>query len=83
MSGRMRSVPSASRRLPTVMLYLELLLCCSLSINLATAQVTVDHEGNLWLVDDMAHMITKTDKRGNRLMVLAPGGVVSRALRSC
>ncbi len=40
--------------------------------------IFVDHEDNLWLVDDLANLITKCDSSGNRLMVLAPEGRVLR-----
>lgn len=38
--------------------------------------VTIDHEDNVWLVDDLANTITKCDRFGRRLMVLLPGGRV-------
>jgi len=40
--------------------------------------VTIDHEDNIWLVDDMANVITKCDPEGNRLMMLCPEGKVLR-----
>eukprot|EP01051_Picozoa_sp_SAG22_P004615 SAG22_NODE_252_length_13679_cov_74.486524_1_plen_462_part_10 len=40
--------------------------------------IRIDHEDNLWLIDDMAHTITKTDRSGKRLLVLRPNGVVLR-----
>jgi DNA-binding beta-propeller fold protein YncE len=40
--------------------------------------IFVDHEDNLWLVDDLANLITKCDRSGNRLMILAPEGRVLR-----
>ena len=40
--------------------------------------IFVDHEDNLWLVDDLANLVTKCDRRGNRLMILAPEGRVLR-----
>ena len=40
--------------------------------------IFVDHEDNLWLVDDLANLITKCDRAGNRLMILAPEGRVLR-----
>lgn len=40
--------------------------------------IFVDHEDNLWLVDDLANLITKCDPSGNRLMILAPEGRVLR-----
>jgi hypothetical protein len=41
--------------------------------------IEVDHEDNLWLVDDLANMITKCDRVGNRLMIICPDGVVLRS----
>jgi hypothetical protein len=41
--------------------------------------IFVDHEDNLWLVDDLANLITKCDPSGNRLMILAPEGRVLRS----
>ena len=38
--------------------------------------ITIDHEDNLWLVDDDANMITKCDKDGNRIMMILPEGVI-------
>ena len=38
--------------------------------------ITIDHEDNLWLVDDDANVITKCDREGNRLMMILPEGVV-------
>ncbi|MFN8526516.1 MAG: peptidylglycine alpha-amidating monooxygenase [Chloroflexota bacterium] len=35
--------------------------------------IFVDHEDNLWLVDDAGNMITKTDKKGNVLMRIGNG----------
>jgi hypothetical protein len=35
--------------------------------------VTVDHEDNLWLVDDIGNTITKTDRAGNTLLTLGTG----------
>eukprot|EP00041_Stephanoeca_diplocostata_P014080 m.252916 g.252916 ORF g.252916 m.252916 type:complete len:187 (+) comp19571_c0_seq13:247-807(+) len=38
--------------------------------------ITIDHEDNIWLVDDIANVITKCDLKGNRKMMLGPRGVV-------
>lgn len=38
--------------------------------------ITVDHEDNLWLTDDVANTITKCDRAGRRLMMILSGGVV-------
>src|SRR5919202_1212915 len=35
--------------------------------------ITIDHEDNLWLVDDLGNTITKTDKKGNVLLTLGTG----------
>jgi len=35
--------------------------------------IIVDHEENLWLVDDVGNKITKTDKKGNTLLTLGTG----------
>jgi len=35
--------------------------------------VRVDHEDNLWLIDDRGHRIYKTDKKGNVLMTIGTG----------
>jgi DNA-binding beta-propeller fold protein YncE len=35
--------------------------------------VTVDHEDNLWLVDDVGNRITKADRKGNALHTLGTG----------
>ncbi len=35
--------------------------------------IFVDHEENLWLIDDVGNKITKTDKQGNELMVIGTG----------
>ena len=43
---------------------------------IAPHAITVDHEDNLWLVDDSAHCITKCDRHGNRLMMLLPEGAL-------
>jgi len=40
--------------------------------------ITIDHEDNVWLVDDLANAITKCDRNGNRILMLCPGGVVLR-----
>eukprot|EP01046_Picozoa_sp_COSAG06_P052739 COSAG06_NODE_8935_length_2028_cov_3.504925_3_plen_266_part_00 len=34
--------------------------------------ITIDHEDNLWLVDDDANIITKCDRDGNRVRACAP-----------
>lgn len=39
--------------------------------------ITIDHEDNVWLVDDMANAITKCTTTGERLMMLGPGGFVT------
>ena len=38
--------------------------------------ISIDHEDNLWLTDDLANVITKCDKFGNRLMMICPDGKV-------
>ena len=38
--------------------------------------VRVDPSDNVWLVDHLANTVTKCDRRGKRLMVLAPHGQV-------
>lgn len=43
---------------------------------IAPHAITIDHEDNLWLVDDSAHCITKCDRHGNRLMMLLPEGAL-------
>ena len=43
---------------------------------IAPHAITIDHEDNLWLVDDSAHTITKCDRHGNRLMMLLPEGAI-------
>ncbi|GHJ37953.1 peptidyl-alpha-hydroxyglycine alpha-amidating lyase family protein [Streptomyces sp. TS71-3] len=35
--------------------------------------VTVDHEDNLWLVDDIGNRVTKTDRKGRTLLTLGTG----------
>ena len=35
--------------------------------------IIVDHEENLWLVDDVGNLITKTDKKGNTLLTIGTG----------
>jgi DNA-binding beta-propeller fold protein YncE len=35
--------------------------------------ITVDHEDNLWLVDDVGNRVTKTDKQGNTLLTIGTG----------
>ncbi len=35
--------------------------------------ITVDHEDNLWLVDDVGNTITKTDRKGNTLLTIGTG----------
>jgi DNA-binding beta-propeller fold protein YncE len=39
--------------------------------------VTIDHEDNVWLVDDMANVISKCDGYGKTLMTITSKGVVS------
>jgi|TARA_B110000208_G_C11709941_1_gene408968 DNA-binding beta-propeller fold protein YncE len=41
--------------------------------------ITIDHEDNVWLVDDSAHAITKCDRFGKRLMMLIPPRLSSDA----
>lgn len=41
--------------------------------------ISVDHEDNLWLTDDVANTITKCDRGGRRLMMICSGGVVLTA----
>jgi hypothetical protein len=43
---------------------------------IAPHAITIDHEDNLWLVDDSAHCITKCDRHGKRLMMLLPEGAL-------
>jgi DNA-binding beta-propeller fold protein YncE len=43
---------------------------------IAPHAITIDHEDNLWLVDDSAHCITKCDRQGNRMMMLLPEGAM-------
>ena len=38
--------------------------------------IEIDHEDNVWLVDDLANIITKCDVFGNRTMMLCPEGKV-------
>jgi DNA-binding beta-propeller fold protein YncE len=38
--------------------------------------ITIDHEDNLWLTDDVANTITKCDRSGRRMMMICSGGVV-------
>ena len=38
--------------------------------------IEIDHEDNVWLVDDLANVITKCDTSGNRVMMLCPEGKV-------
>jgi DNA-binding beta-propeller fold protein YncE len=35
--------------------------------------ITIDHEDNLWLVDDVGNTITKTDKKGDTLLTIGTG----------
>lgn len=35
--------------------------------------ITIDHDDNLWLVDDVGNQITKTDQQGNTLLVIGTG----------
>jgi DNA-binding beta-propeller fold protein YncE len=35
--------------------------------------ITVDHEDNLWLVDDVGNRITKTDRQGHTLLTIGTG----------
>ncbi len=35
--------------------------------------ITVDHEDNLWLVDDVGNMVTKTDPKGRTLLTIGTG----------
>mmetsp|Transcript_34864 Transcript_34864/g.105084 ORF Transcript_34864/g.105084 Transcript_34864/m.105084 type:complete len:377 (-) Transcript_34864:77-1207(-) len=39
--------------------------------------ITIDHEDNVWLVDDMANTITKCTTNGDRRMMLGPAGFVT------
>ena len=41
--------------------------------------VTTTADGHLWLVDDDANCLTKTDLHGNRLMMILPEGQVLTA----
>jgi hypothetical protein len=41
--------------------------------------IEIDAWDNIWLVDDMANVITKCDKYGRRLMMMLPGGTVLTA----
>lgn len=43
--------------------------------------IRIDHEDNVWLVDDMANTITKCTQNGKRLMMLLPGGRVLNTQR--
>ena len=36
--------------------------------------ISVDHEDNLWLTDDSGNTITKCDRSGKRLMMIASNG---------
>ena len=38
--------------------------------------IFIDHQDKLWLVDDLANVITKCDRHGNRELLLAPEGRV-------
>ena len=38
--------------------------------------ITVDHEDNLWLVDDDANSITKCSRNGTRIMMILPEGLI-------
>jgi hypothetical protein len=41
--------------------------------------IEIDHENNVWLIDDVANCITKCDTSGSRIMMLLPNGTTTLA----
>ena len=37
--------------------------------------IEIDHEDNVWLVDDLANVITKCNTHGERMLMLCPEGI--------